>query len=88
MTAQDFLKHLAQTLQVEYVADESVPAEQKAQANADTAQANQNQAQRRTTELAQAIVRYKNGTSAMKGELSVRLDCTELAFAGFRAISP
>ena len=88
MTAQDFLKHLAQTLQVEYVADESVPAEQKAQANADTAQANQNQAQRRTTELAQAIVRYKNGTSAMKGELSVRLDCTELALRGIPSNQP
>lgn len=87
MSAQDFLKHLAQVMKVEYVADDPVPAEvnarvQKDQRDAEASVAGKYAAMRVrppkvTVELAQAIVRYKNGSFAMKGEFGLVLTCRE-----------
>jgi hypothetical protein len=91
ITAQEFLKHLSETLHVEYLADEAVPADENArvqqelhasEAGKANGPANQNQTQKSTTELARALVRHKNGTFVIKGKLFVRLDCTESTFRG------
>ncbi|MGA2194803.1 MAG: hypothetical protein ABSH40_05990, partial [Bryobacteraceae bacterium] len=72
MSAQEFLKYLAATMKLEYVADAPVPAEENAKAqkewrDADAAYAGSYKAMNRqppknTVELARAIVRSKNGT--------------------------
>ena len=85
MTAQDFLKHLSTTLKVEYVADEPVPQNV---VNAGNDAAGQGQTPKSTTESAQALVGYKNGTFAMKGELFVRVDCTVTSLRGIPNNAP
>ena len=85
MSAQDFLKHLSAALKVEYIADESAP---QAAVNAGNDAASQGQAPKSTTEWAQAMVSYKNGTFPMKGELFVRVDCTETAYRGIPNNAP
>ena len=87
MSAQDFLKYLSVMLNVEYVADDPVPAEMEARAqknlsDAQTASAPKyavmhTEPPKVTRHLARAIVRYKNGTFAMKGRLGTMMDCTE-----------
>ncbi len=87
ISAQDFLKHMAVVMNVEYVADEPVPPEanemyQKVQRDTDAKFAGDYAARRQrppknTVELAQAIVRYRNGSFAMKGGLGVILKCVE-----------
>ena len=96
MSAQDFLKYLAATMNVEYVSDEPVPAElnekaQKAVRDAAAIYAPQyaarnQQAPKNTRELARANVRYKNGTFTMKGRLDVLVDCTETVTPGVKSI--
>ena len=93
MTAQDFLKYLAGTLNVEYVADVPIPAEiqanaQKRYSDAFTARFNgaNTQPPKVSRQLAQAIVRYKNGTFQMKGRLGTMVDCTETHYAGVKSM--
>jgi hypothetical protein len=96
MSAQDFLKYLAATLKVEYVADEPMPAdvEAKARKNLSDAQASYAsqyaamhvQPPKVTRQLARAIVRYKNGTFVMKGRLGTVVDSTENQHAGMKSI--
>ena len=96
MSAQDFLKYLAATLNVEYVADDPIPAEMEARAqknmrDAQLPYAGQYAAMRVqppkvSRQLARAIVRYKNGTFAMKGRLGTMVDCTETYNAGMKSI--
>ena len=97
MSAQDFLKHAATMLQVEYVADEPVPAEQnasvqKAQRNADASVAGRYasmgaQPPKNTVELAAATARYRNGTFNMKGLLKVEVNCRETSYPGAKGLS-
>jgi hypothetical protein len=95
ISAQDFLKYLAATLQMAYIADEPIPGENaKAQQelrDAEAKAAAQWAAMRLTpprkiVDLAQATVAFKNGTFAMKGRLHVKLDCTETKHAGMKSI--
>ena len=95
MAAQDFLKYLASTMKVDYVANEPIPDENaKAQQELRDADAKaaagwaaiHTPAPKRSVELAQAAVNYKNGTFAMKGRLWVRVDCTEKAHPGLRSL--
>jgi hypothetical protein len=94
MNAQDFLKYLASTLQVAYAADEPIPEEnakaQKALQDAEAKSAAQwaalhLQAPKKTVELAQAAVGYKNGSFSMKGRLRVQLTCTSTTRAGMKS---
>jgi hypothetical protein len=97
MHAQDFLKYLAATMKVEYVADEPVPAElnakvQQQERDAEASVAGKYAAMRTTPpkttiELARAIVRYRNGSFAMKGMLGVTVNCTEQTFPGAPGLS-
>ncbi|MGD0228082.1 MAG: hypothetical protein ABSF71_37745 [Terriglobia bacterium] len=96
MNAQDFLKYLAATLNVAYVADDPVPAEMQAKAeqierNAELPYAAQYAAMhvqppKTTVHLAQAIIRYRNGTFEMKGRLGTSVSCTEVNHAGMRSM--
>jgi hypothetical protein len=69
-SAQDFAKYLSATLQVQYVADVPVPADENAALQKDA------QARKQTAQEARATVRYMNGTTAMQGLLQVVLRCT------------
>ena len=96
MSAQDFLKYVAATLNVAYVADEPVPAgmQAKAQKVLDDAalpyaarySAMHQQPPKQTVQLAKAIVRYKNGTFQMKGRLGTSVTCTEIVNQGLRSM--
>ena len=98
MHAQDFLKYLAATMKVEYVADEPVPAElnakvQQQERDAEASVAGKYAAMRTappktTIELARAIVRYRNGSFIIKGMLWVTVNCTEQTFPGAPAAFP
>ena len=97
MSAQEFLKYLAATMKLEYVADEPVPAEENAKVqkelqDADAAYAGSYKAMntqppKNTVELARAIVRSTNGTFAMKGELRATVNCTETMSPGMKSLS-
>ena len=97
MKAQDFLKFMAATMKVQYVADDPVPAEQKAAAQKvwDDSDASMvpryaqmhMQPPKNTAELAQAFVSFQNGTFAMKGALAVRIHCVETHQAGMSGLS-
>jgi len=86
MTASEFLKHLAEMLQVEYVAEVPVPAEVVAAKKRDVDAFNALGAEYARThpanvlskhgEVADAKVRYQNGTFPMEGLLRVTLVCT------------
>ncbi|MGA3019558.1 MAG: hypothetical protein ABSF62_20735, partial [Bryobacteraceae bacterium] len=74
MKAQDFLKFMAATMKVQYVADDPVPAEQRAAVqkvwdDSDASMVSQYaqmhmQPPKNTAELAQAFVSFQNGTFA------------------------
>jgi hypothetical protein len=97
MHAQDFLKYLASTMKVEYVADEPVPAElnakvQQQERDAEASVAGKYAALRMqppkiVVELARAIVRYRNGSFTMKGMLEVTVNCTAQTFPGAPGLS-
>lgn len=94
MSPSEFLQHVSAMLEVQYVAEVPVPAEKVAaqrqsfdQLNARSAQ----YAERSHTppiiqhgEMAQAKVRYRNGSFAMEGLLFVDLDCIQSSSRGFR----
>ena len=94
--AQAFLKYLAATMNVTYVADEPEPADENAAAQSGLAAAIASVAPKyaaahltppkSTRELARAQVSFQNGTFAMKGELRVTVDCTETFFPGMKSI--
>jgi hypothetical protein len=91
LTAQEFLKYLAMTLRVEYVADEPVPAEQMTAAQKATEQTNQAEANnylkpKNTVDVAAAQVSFKNGSFAMKGLLNTRVDCVEQTYPGMKSV--
>jgi hypothetical protein len=98
MHAQDFLKYLAATMKVEYVADEPVPAELNAKAqqqerDAEASVAGQYAARKAqppktTVELARAIVRHQNGSFTLKGMLGVAVTCTEATYPGVATVAP
>jgi hypothetical protein len=90
MGAQEFLKFLAATLKVEYVADEPVPAEkiaavQKIVQDTNAAQLNNYLKAVNSSDVARAIVRYKNGTFVMKGLLAAQVDCLENSYPGMKS---
>ena len=97
MKAQDFLKFMAATMKVQYVADDPVPAEQSAAAqkvwdDSDASMVSRYaqmhvQPPKNTAELAQAFVSFQNGTFAMKGALAVRIHCVETHQAGMSGLS-
>jgi hypothetical protein len=96
MSAQEFLKYMAATLKVEYVSDEPVPSEENDRVQKELSDAtamfapryaaSHMQQPKNTAELARAIVRSKNGTFTMMGELRVRLDCTETFYPGMKSV--
>jgi hypothetical protein len=90
LTAQEFLKYLAMTLKVQYVADEPVPAAQMEAAQRMTEQTNQAEANnylkpKNTVDLAAALVSFKNGSFTMKGLLNTRVDCVEQTYPGMKS---
>ena len=92
MSAQDFLRYFAQTLKVNYVGPDPVPAEVNARAQqslqdseaevADKYASHNMRPPKSTRELARAIVTYQKGAVAMKGRLDVTLDCMETNYPG------
>jgi len=96
MTAQEFVKYLAATMKLDYVADEPMPAgviekAQKTLADAEAVYAPSYAARHQTppkstVELARAVVSTKNGTFTMKGRLTVAVNCTESYYAGMKSI--
>ena len=96
MSAQQFLKYLATTMKLDYVADDPISDEMKAAAQkqvddaaAPYAQGYANmhvQAPKTTRELARAFVSSKNGSFTMKGRLAVMVDCTESYYAGQKSL--
>jgi len=97
MSAQDFLKFMAATMKLQYVADEAVPVEESAAAQKEWRDADAKtapgyasmhiQAPKNTVELARATVSYQNGTFAMKGALAVNIHCTESYQPGMKGLS-
>jgi hypothetical protein len=85
MGATDFLKYLSATMELEYLSEVAVPADvsaaRKGNFDSANAMAAKNAAQMhaspivQTGEMGQAKVRYRNGTFAMEGLLSVTIDC-------------
>ena len=96
VSAQRFLKYLASILKVDYVADEAVPAAENANAQkmiADSAAAyapkyaaSGLEPPHSSRELARAVVRYKNGSFAMKGLLQTTVDCMESTQPGMKSV--
>ena len=95
MSAQDYLKYLAQTMHVQYVSDVPVRAEALEKLKQSEAQArayypggnggNGGISSSMKQELASAAVSFKNGTLAMKGELRTNVTCTENNWPGMRS---
>lgn len=87
ISAQEMLKYVAQTMNVEYVGAKPVPADlleavkqSKAQANAAYAgryRAAGMKPPNQTVDMARAIVRFRNGSFTMKGLLSATVECSE-----------
>jgi hypothetical protein len=95
MSAQNLLHYVANTLRVQYVSDDPIPAanakaqQQLRAADAKTAAswaAERIQAPKRTVQLAQANVISANGSFAMKGRLWVQMSCTQTYFPGMKSI--
>jgi len=96
MRAQEFVKYLAATMKVDYLADEPVPEEVNARAQKNLADAAavyapkyaamNTQPPKETVELARAVVSSKNGTFAMKGRLMVTVDCMETYYPGMKSM--
>lgn len=86
---KDFLKYLAATMSLEYVADEPPSAEDNAKLQKMVQETNARLAQQSvgtkfqpvkwTVDLARAAVRYKNGTFLMAGRLDAQVLCSEIA---------
>ena len=89
MSAQDFLKYLAATMNVTYVSDEQVSAEDTARIQKELRdlEAAETNPPKQTRDLASASVRYTNGTTAMKGLLNVVIRCTETVTPGMQSLS-
>jgi len=98
MHAQDFLKYLAATMKVEYVADEPLSAElnalvQQQERDAKASVAGQiaatgGQMPKSTMEFARAIVRDRNGSFTLKGRLQVSVRCFENTVPGVATVAP
>ena len=95
LNAQDFLKYLAGTMQLAYLADEPLPAENaKARQDLQAARARSAaqwaalhlQAPQQSVELAQATVGFRNGSFAMKGRLWVQVTCTTTTHPGMKSM--
>jgi hypothetical protein len=91
MGASDFQKYLAATMNLEYVSDEPVPEDQRAQVKKaqDDANALQSTNYLHTTssmEPARAIVRSRNGTFVMKGLFETLVDCEFDTFPGMKSV--
>jgi hypothetical protein len=90
MSAQDFTRHLASMLKVDYVGLDPVPSEENARAqqnlqdsiNEVTSQHPGYQPPKGTRDLARGIVKFQKGAVAMKGRIDVTLDCTETNYPG------
>jgi hypothetical protein len=97
MSAQEFLKYMADTMKMHYDGDLQVPAaeEEKAQksmADAQAAYAGRYAAShieppKQQRQLARAAVSYNRGSMPMKGVLDVVVDCTETKWAGQQTLS-
>jgi len=97
MSARDFLKYMTAMLNVEYVADDPLPAGleaniQKSLDDAALPYAAQYAAMhlsppKNNVQLARAIVRYKNGTFEMKGRLGTKVICSEGYTPGPRSMT-
>ena len=97
MSAQDFLKFMAQTMNVHYDSDLQVPPAEEAKAQKQLSDAHDSyaakfaaahlQQPKQTRELARAAVSFTKGTTAMKGLLDVTVDCTETQYAGQSGLS-
>jgi len=95
-SAEDFLKYLAGTLNVDSMTPTAVPAVENErvrqelraaqQKNAQSWQNTNLQAPKHTVTLAQAEVTFRSGSSSMKGLLKTRVDCTETTYAGMRSM--
>jgi hypothetical protein len=92
MTAQQFLVYLATAMNVNYVADASVPPAANAAAQKYLQQvdaglaANHIPIPKQTSELAMATVSYTKGSIPMQGNLFVEVDCTENDVAGNKTV--
>ncbi len=89
MSAKDFLKYLARTMNVEYVSDAPVADDRRAavkklqdDANARTAVGRINSV--KSMDIAAAYIRSKNGTFAMKGWFEAIVDCNFHTIQGIR----
>jgi hypothetical protein len=86
MSAKDFLKYISAILKVEYVGEQSVPAATVAKFDKESAESDETWAKKyiaagmtpptNTGELADATVRYKNGTFPMEGRLDATVQCS------------
>jgi hypothetical protein len=86
MGAKDFLKYLSAILKVAYVGEQAVPAATLDAFNKNAEETNASWAKKyiaagmtpptNTGELADAIVRYRNGTFAMEGRLDADVECS------------
>jgi hypothetical protein len=96
MSAQEFLKYLAATMKLNYVADEPVAPEENAKAQkalqdaqavyAPKYAAMNVQPPKTVRELAWATVSSQNGSFALKGRLKVMVECIETQYPGFKSI--
>ncbi len=94
--AQDFLKYISATLNVEYVADEIIPADVNAKFQKSLADLHASNAQfyatmhlpppDNTIELARAAVRFRNGSFSMKGRLETGVNCTSVFHKGMKSM--
>jgi hypothetical protein len=89
MSAQDFLKYLANTMHLQYAGDEQVPAEALAALQRQQEEAARyyggNSGSGPHQELARALVTSQNGSVAMKGELRATLICSQMNWPGMRS---
>ncbi len=96
MSAQEFLKYLAATMKLQYVADEPVPPEINAKAQkalqaaeavyAPKYAASHSRPPKTTRELAWASVRSQNGSFTMNGLLKVMVECVETVYPGMKSM--
>jgi hypothetical protein len=95
ISAQDFLKYFASTLNVEYVGDDPIPAEARAAAQHEVDEAaklgpanngGRGYTYHQTIDLASAIIRYKNGSFTMKGQLQTSILCGESHYPGVKSM--
>jgi hypothetical protein len=92
LSAQELLKNVSATMNLEYLSDVPPPADLLAAAQKGAAQAKASMAAQyassgmtppvETIQMARATVRYKNGSFVMKGLLSATVDCTESTLKG------